>query len=392
MDKGNFSVIGAIALNSALGDNPKFSHQLIDRFGSMEELFSFGRSGKQDLFGPYSRFSSAFLEQSLEEAEKQYRKLSGEGIQFVSIFDRQYPSLLKECPDAPLLLYVRSSSPVESIFREGSYLAMVGTRDMSSYGKEWCQRIISSLPDNSSGTIHTRLSPAIVSGLARGIDITAHLAALNNGLRTIAVSPVGVDDVYPRHHLAAAERIASSEGSAIITDYPPGTIPYPGNFLRRNRIIAGLCQSTILVESRVRGGGMMTSRLASSYGRMVFALPGRIDDPRSQGCNQLIADNIAAPIVSMPSLVTQLYPGCEYRKAKDLKNTVASMFQEREDADDAMRLCMEIKTKRGTDSDSLCELTGIDYPRCSFLLGTLESAGVISRDVIGGCFINAIFD
>lgn len=89
---------------------------------------------------------------------------------------------------------------------------------------------------------------------------------------------------------------------------------------------------------------MMTSRLASSYGRMVFALPGRIDDPRSQGCNQLIADNIAAPIVSMPSLVTQLYPGCEYRKAKDLKNTVASMFQEREDADDAMRLCMEIKT------------------------------------------------
>ena len=94
----------------------------------------------------------------------------------------------------------------------------------------------------------------------------------------------------------------------------------------------------------------------------------------------------------MPSLVTQLYPGCEYRKAKDHKNTVVSMFQEREDADDAMRLCMEIKNKRGTDSDSLCELTGIDYPRCSFLLGTLESAGVISRDVIGGCFINAIFD
>ena len=153
MDKGNFSVVGAIALNSALGDNPKFSHQLIDRFGSMEELFSFGRSGKQDLFGPYSRFSSAFLEQSLEEAEKQYRKLSGEGIQFVSIFDKKYPSLLKECPDAPLLLYVRSRSPVESIFREGGYLAMVGTRDMSSYGKEWCQRIVSSLPDNSSETI-----------------------------------------------------------------------------------------------------------------------------------------------------------------------------------------------------------------------------------------------
>ena len=111
MDKGNFSVVGAIALNSALGDNPKFSHQLIDRFGSMEELFSFGRSGKQDLFGPYSRFSSAFLEQSLEEAEKQYRKLSGEGIQFVSIFDRlpplSFPSLeLISLRVRPLLLSV----------------------------------------------------------------------------------------------------------------------------------------------------------------------------------------------------------------------------------------------------------------------------------------------
>lgn len=392
MDKGDYPIVCAIALNSAFGDNPKFSHRLIDRLGSIEELFSLDRKSIEKIFGPYSRFPSALREQSLEEAWKQYRKLSAEGIQFVSIFDGSYPSLLKECPDAPLLLYVRSSTPLKEIFSDGNYLSIVGTRDMTDYGREWCQKIISSLPDTTSHTKGTRQPPAIVSGLARGVDITAHIAALDHGLRTIAVSPVGIDDIYPRHHISAAERIASSQGSAIITDYPPGTIPYPSNFLRRNRIIAGMSQSTILVESRARGGGMMTSRLAAGYGRMVFALQGRIDDPHSQGCNQLIAENIAAPVVSMPSLVSQLYPGCESRRGENLSTAINAAFNNTNDTENAIQICNKIRAHRGIDIDRLCELSEMDFPSCSFIIGRLESIGVIQRDIVGCCSINAIFD
>ena len=124
----------------------------------------------------------------------------------------------------------------------------------------------------------------IVSGLALGVDITAHAAALEGGLPTVGVSPVGIDDVYPRRHVPFVERMCATPGCALVTDYPPGTFPAAFSFIRRNRIIAGLAGSTVLIESRIKGGGMITARLAAGYGRDVFAVPGRIDDIRSQGC------------------------------------------------------------------------------------------------------------
>ena len=126
------------------------------------------------------------------------------------------------------------------------------------YGREFCTRIVRTLaqaPDR----------PAIVSGLALGVDITAHLAALDAGLPTIAVIPVGIDDIYPPSHRIAAGRIAAAEGSAIVTDYPPGTAPLQINFIRRNRIIAGLSEATVVVESKAKGGSLVTANIAFSY-------------------------------------------------------------------------------------------------------------------------------
>lgn len=393
MDKGDFSIVCAIALNRAYGNNPRFSHVLVGAFGSAEEIFALSDSDRQRLFGPYSAAIPPG-KAALEAAEEEFLSLRDQGVQFTSIFGRHYPALLRECPDAPVLLYVRSSSPAEEIFGNGDCISVVGTRDPDQYGLDWCKRITRALPGGGGkerGESHADV-PAVVSGLARGIDICAHRAALDNGLRTIAVSPVGIGNIYPRAHEEAAERIASSPGSAVITDYPPGTIPYPGNFLRRNRIIAGLSHSTILIQSRARGGGMMTARLASGYGRPVFALPGRIDDIRSEGCNRLIYDKVAEPVISLQSLVSQLYPGRQCRRRKNIAEKIGDIFGDTGDTGDAIRLCEMIRLERGADGDSLCEMAGMDYSRTSALLCTLENAGIIERDLIGRCSINAEFD
>ena len=176
-----------------------------------------------------------------------------------------------DCPDCPIGLYIRSNSDIEEIFDDAPCISIVGTRDISPYGDEWCKRIVHSLAE-------APIKPVIVSGLAYGVDICAHQAALDAGLRTIAVIPTGIDDLYPYYHRRIAERIASTPGCALISDFPLKTSPQAATFLRRNRIIAGLSAATILVESKQKGGGMITCSTAFSYGREAWVLPGRIGD------------------------------------------------------------------------------------------------------------------
>ena len=386
MDKGIFSVISAIALNRYLGNKPDFSHNIIDSLGSAEAFFELAPKERKELVRPFSELGPLGDERVLEDAEREWKRLDAMGYRFLDIFDPLYPHLLKECPDAPILLYVRSESPLEDIFAPRKRIAVVGTRDCDSYGKEWCGKVVRCL----SGLAER---PAIVSGLAIGVDIHAHLAAIEACASTIAVSPVGIDDVYPRHHRDAAARIAASPGSAVITDYPPGTVPYPGNFLRRNRIIAGLADATILIQSRVRGGGMMTARLADSYGRQVFVLPGRIDDSLNAGCNLLAAEKIAEPLVSLQALSAQLFPGCRPVKGRSLDQALREKFG----TDPAVLekytgLCRLVKANRGADSDSLHEMSGIPFREVEIMLTGLENEGIISRDLIGRCCINAKID
>ena len=379
------SRVSAIALNAIFGNEPKFSHRLIDALGSTEAVFALSGEERLKLFGPYNSRAAQITPAALEAAQAEYERLSAQGCQFLSIFDKGYPEALRECPDAPLLLYVRSSTPAEELFGRTPAVAIVGTRDQSLYGQECCRRIVRALAEAPA-------RPAVVSGLALGVDITAHAAALEGGLPTIGVSPVGVDDVYPRRHAAFVARMCNTPGCALVTDYPPGTFPAAFNFLRRNRIIAGLAGATVLVESRLKGGGMITARLAAGYGREVFAVPGRIDDLRSQGCNLLLKEQLAAPVASPETLPVALGLGRLKRsRSADLETSVRRRFADAlpsEEVEQLVRLAILVRARRGIQFDEICRETGIHYSDVTRAAGLLEEEGFICIDLLQRCTIN----
>ena len=197
------------------------------------------------------------------------------------------------------------NGPIDHVFAGGTIdfiqsrnprIAIVGTRDMSPYGKSVTEHIVTSLAARAD-------KPIVFSGLALGIDANAHRAALNNGLNTVAVLPTGLDEIYPRAHKGLAESIVDN-GGCLITDFPEQTAPAPINFLHRNQLLVKMVDMVIVVESRAKGGAMVVAKLAKDFNIPVFAVPGRIDDVRSVGCNQLIADHIAQPLSELKKLET----------------------------------------------------------------------------------------
>ena len=375
------------ALNRIFGFEPKIALALISHLGGAEEVFKLQSKEIDSLLGPHSKYSGCISDKAVDKAYRELEGLANHGIRFIGWSEEGYPELLKECEDPPTGLYIKSSSPIENLWNTHRMISVIGTRDLSPYGKEWCERIVSSLAD-----IPKKDRPTIVSGLALGVDICAHNAALRYGLPTIAVMATGPETIYPSRHSAVAETIAHTAESALITDYPPETAPLAIHFLRRNRIIAGLSEATILVESKIKGGGMMTARLADSYNRAVFALPGRVDDTRSQGCNHLIRNRIATPIISIQDFLKELGVKCTNmeRSISDADNlNIMYRGSISEDKISQMgQILLVIRKERGIMVEDIALRTGIDYARVSQLLGMLETDGIISRDLLQRCFIN----
>ena len=201
----------------------------------------------------------------------------------------------------------------------------------------------------------------------------------------------GPEEVYPFRHREFAQRLVNTPGCALISDYPPGTSPVALNFLRRNRIIAGLSDATLLIESKIKGGGMMTARLAYSYNREVYALPGRADDLRSQGCNDLIRRKIAEPITSGKHLLDSL--GLTARRkspASSLTSRIISTYGDTlssEQIDIMTGIIKVIMNRRGITVDELPGATGIDYRTVAELTGILEIDGFICIDLLKRCRI-----
>ena len=385
MDKELIGKLSAIALNDIFGYEPELTHRIIDALGSPEAVFSLPDEERLRVFGPYSKYAGKINDGSLEKAEKQLDRLNADGYRVVSIMEAEYPSLLRECEDCPAVLYVRSMTDAKDLFGGGQAVSVVGTRDISLYGKEWCTRIVRAISQMP-------VRATIVSGLAIGVDVTAHLAALACGLPTVAVLPVGINDVYPRRHSVIADKIASAPGSALVTDFPPDTPVTVYNFLRRNRIIAGLSQSTVLVESKAKGGGTMTARLAAGYQRNVFALPGRIDDVRSAGCNRLLREKIAEPVDSLESLPEML--GLGHRAGRN-KSDIGAAVRARYAGmlgDDEVSLLSELAVligkKRGISLDEICECGKMSYSEAARYAGILESDGFICIDLLQRCSVN----
>lgn len=373
------------ALGRIFGFEPRTALALINHLGSAEAVFKLDHDALTALLGPHSEARHQINSKAQENAEKEIMALKSQGICYVSWTENTYPSLLKECEDAPIGLYIRSENPVEDLWKSNRSISIVGTRDISPYGREWCERIVRGLHESTD-------PPLIISGLALGVDICAHKVAISCGLPTIGVMATGPEAVYPHRHLETAREMARTPGCALLTDYPPGTPPLPLHFLRRNRIIAGLAQATILIESRLKGGGMMTSHLAFSYNREVYALPGRVDDIRSQGCNELIRKKIAEPITSVPQLLDSLgMRQTGNRKHQSFNEMLRQRYgcSQTDDKIAAMeRFLNAIKASRGITIEELAVSSGLPYQIAMNLCRTLEYDDIIAIDLLQRCSIN----
>ncbi len=377
---------GLCALGRIFGFEPKIGIALISHVGNAREVFSLPQEELDFLLGPFSKYKGQIDGRAYESATKELCSLADMGISYCGWTEgEEYPSILKECPDPPIGLYVRSETPCSELWTPGKKIAIVGTRDISSYGNEWCEKTVSALA--SSGA-----RPLIVSGLALGTDICAHKAALEHGLPTIGVMATGPDSIYPHRNSHTALHMTRTPGCALITDYPPGTAPLAIHFLRRNRIIAGLSDATILIESKLKGGGMMTSRLAFSYDRDVFALPGRVDDLRSQGCNELIRAKIAEPLVSTQALLDGLgLKSTGKGKKEGLEERTLRVYMDRlpeEKVAAITELLYIIRKERGISIDELSAEAGLDFPLTMNLCSMLESDDFINIDILQRCSIN----
>jgi DNA processing protein len=216
---------------------------------------------------------------ALTQAEASLRKAEKEGVEILFYTSKRYPSRLKLIPDAPVLLYYQGPADLNA----PKTLALVGTRQATDYGREQTERLLKGIASHQ---------PLIVSGLAYGIDIMAHRAALQEGLPTVGVMATGLDIIYPAAHRKTAEKMRETGG--LLTEFPFGTQPDRYNFPQRNRIIAGLADGTVVVEAAAKGGALITAELALGYDRDVLAVPGPLGAPSSEGCNMLIKNNKAA--------------------------------------------------------------------------------------------------
>lgn len=358
----------ACALNRIFNFNSRCAKTLTEKFPAPSEIFSLSRTELGRIVG-FGGYVDAILDKDyLRMAEKEVEWARAHGIRIIYIKDREYPARLRECPDAPAVLFMKGQK--ETDLNPARAVAIVGTRKASQYGLTQCRKIIEHLSS-------LREKPVIISGLAYGIDICAHLTAMECSMQTIAVLPTGLDSIYPAAHRGHAVRITGQGG--LVTDFPKGSTPHPVTFLRRNRIIAGMSDAVILVESAAKGGGMTTARLAQSYSREVLAVPGRMTDKYSEGCNILIRDNTAA-IISSPSDTTKIM-NWEDIVSEDFNIRLQKIFDNCGYIKRNILLALAAETT--VDRDTLIEKTGGRPAEILPELTELELDGIVGTDIYG---------
>lgn len=283
-----------IGLTMINGVGDILARQLLQTFGDAEAVFAEKKQALEKIPGFGSQTAAAVKHpEVLLQAEKELAFIEKNQITCYFLTDDNYPKRLRECPDAPVLLYYKGNADLNAT----RIISMVGTRHATDYGRAMTEELIQTLAASFPDLL-------IISGLAYGIDVCAHRNALKYGLPTVGVLAHGLDRIYPPAHRSIAVEMLSQGG--LLTDFPSGTEPDKPNFVKRNRIVAGLAEATIVVESAEKGGSLITADLAFSYGRDVFAFPGRVNDLHSKGCNALIRQNKAGLITSAADLIAAL--------------------------------------------------------------------------------------
>ncbi|HEX5026918.1 MAG TPA: DNA-processing protein DprA [Agriterribacter sp.] len=258
--------------------------ELLQHFGEAERVFA-ARKSELDRFPGIGTVRSKSIKSftGFKRVEEELCFIEKYKIKVLTQHAKDYPKRLLHCYDAPLVLYYRGNANLN----EQKVVAVIGTRNPTDYGKEMTCKIIEDLAQHKA---------VIISGLAYGIDALAHKTSLKNNLQTIGVLAHGLDRIYPAAHHSLAREITTQGG--LLTDFMSGTKPDKQNFPKRNRIVAGIADATVVIETNMNGGSMITAELANNYNKDVFAVPGKTTDAKSIGCNYLIKSNKAALITS----------------------------------------------------------------------------------------------
>lgn len=317
-------VLAWMRLQGIPGVGPVNGRKLLQYFGDVQTIFNQTVRELVQFTGVGPVLAERILHPKyLKEAENQYDLCQKAEVRCWPLAEPAYPEWLRECPDAPLVLYQKG--PME--FSKKNFLSIVGTRSMTAYGRKVCEDLIEGL---------VSYNPVIVSGLAYGVDILAQKTALKWGLQTVSCLGHGLDTVYPRNHAKYIPRILDQ--GALLSEFRLGVAPEPMNFVRRNRIIAGLAPATVVIESGPRGGSLITADLAFGYNREVFAVAGRVTDRFSSGCNGLIASH-KAQLLSSPE---QLAEALQWdRTPLETQNRIQQIWDQSKEALSAeeIRIC-----------------------------------------------------
>lgn len=362
--------ICSLALTRIPGLGLTGAYALVKNMGSATAVFKHRTELSQLIPGVSAKLISALdRPQAFERAEQELMFCEKNHIQCLTVQDENYPSRLRECDDAPLVLFYRGNADLNALH----IINMVGTRHATFYGQDICNRFLIDLAQLCPDVL-------VVSGLAYGIDIHAHRAALQNHLKTIGVLAHGLDRIYPAEHRKTAVNMLEQGG--LLTEFMSETNPDRQNFVKRNRIVAGMSDATVIIESAAKGGALITAELAGSYHRDCFAFPGRIQDEFSIGCNNLIKTNQAILITSAQELIQNM--GWDCTNIEKPKAIQRELFVELNETEDLIVKCLRTAPD-GLQINTLVVNTNIPVNRISALLFELELKGVV-RALAGGVY------
>jgi DNA processing protein len=347
-----------IALTQVSGIGSKLAKSLIAYCGGVEAVFKENLRSLQKIpgIGP-STIRSLSSSQTFNRAEKELKFMDRNNVSALFYLNDDYPSRLKLCPDSPILLFKKGNFS----FLNKNQIAIVGTRMATNYGKTFCSNFIADLKP---------YDVQVISGLAYGIDIAAHKEALKNDIETIAVLGHGLDRIYPSSHKKVVEEMIE-KGGGLLTEFLTETNPDRENFPKRNRIVAGVSEAIIVVEAAKKGGALITAEIANTYNRDVFAIPGKLGDIYSEGCNHLIKINKAALFTGVNDLEYLL--GWEKRK---IERSQIILFPDLNPLEEKIRSFF-LESKKKLELEEICNELDLPASQIVPTLLNLEIKGLV---------------
>ena len=309
--------------------------------------------------------------EALARADQEMAFIDQHHIKVLTLNHEDYPQRLAECDDAPIVLFSKGTADLN----QQHIISIVGTRHCTVYGQDLVRRFLSGLRELIPQVL-------VVSGLAYGVDICAHRQALEQGYETVGVLAHGLDDLYPPRHRETAKKMLTQGG--LLTEYMSETRADKLNFVKRNRIVAGLADATIIVESATKGGSLITAAIAQDYNRSVFAFPGAVGAPYSEGCNRLIRDNGAALITSASDFVEAMgwQTETQVQQAKEV-GIQRTLFPNL--SDEEQRVVRQLEQSGDLHLNQLAVMTGIPMGKLTAMLFSLEMKGVV-KPLAGGTY------